>query len=268
MSDKDQDAFKASGTSPTYRLVARVVSIGRSAAGAVLERSRATVAARRRFTEVSSDCEDTAHAEPVKGLNRRAFLKSAGMTAVAGAVGTGTTSTQPELFRDAEREVEQDPIDSRDDDLVEEPDQLSSEPCSACDQAREDAWCERLFNTANLLDGDQAAHYRTGAERGDPKAQFELARLHKAGVGVPLDRVTAYKWLELAATQQTDEAVRRGASTVRRFAAMEMTPAEIADAQHLARAWAAAHPFERGPMILAAPPRPREPYALSSSVGG
>ena len=85
MSDKDQDAFKASGTSPTYRLVARVVSIGRSAAGAVLERSRATVAARRRFTEVSSDCEDTAHAEPVKGLNRRAFLKSAGMTAVAGA---------------------------------------------------------------------------------------------------------------------------------------------------------------------------------------
>ena len=99
MSDKDQDAFKASGTSPTYRLVARVVSIGRSAAGAVLERSRATVAARRRFTEVSSDCEDTAHAEPVKGLNRRAFLKSAGMTAVAGAVGTGTTSTQPELQR-------------------------------------------------------------------------------------------------------------------------------------------------------------------------
>ena len=268
MSDKDQDAFKASGTSPTYRLVARVVSIGRSAAGAVLERSRATVAARRRFTEVSSDFEDTAHAEPVKGLNRRAFLKSAGMTAVAGAVGTGTTSTQPELFRDAEREVEQDPIDSRDDDLVEEPDQLPSEPCSACDQAREDAWCERLFNTANLLDGDQAAHYRTGAERGDPKAQFELARLHKAGVGVPLDRVTAYKWLELAATQQTDEAVRRGASTVRRFAAMEMTPAEIADAQRLARAWAAAHPFERGPMILAALPRPREPYALSSSVGG
>ena len=99
MSDKDQDAFKASGTSPTYRLVARVVSIGRSAAGAVLERSRATVAARRRFTEVSSDCEDTAHAEPVKGLNRRAFLKSAGMTAVAGAVGTGTTSTQAELQR-------------------------------------------------------------------------------------------------------------------------------------------------------------------------
>ena len=263
MSDKDQDAFKASGTSPTYRLVARVVSIGRSAAGAVLERSRATVAARRRFTEVSSDFEDTAHAEPVKGLNRRAFLKSAGMTAVAGAVGTGTTPTQAELFRDAEREVEQVSIDLSD------------------QEAREDAWCEWLFNCyrqveeakakypgGNLLDGDQAANYRTGAERGNPKAQFELARLHKAGVGVPLDRVTAYKWLELAATQQTDEAVRRGASTVRRFAAMEMTPAEIADAQRLARAWAAAHPFERGPMILAAPPRPREPYALSSSVGG
>ena len=126
MSDKDQDAFKASGTSPTYRLVARVVSIGRSAAGAVLERSRATVAARRRFTKVSSDFEDTAHAEPVKGLNRRAFLKSAGMTAVAGAVGTGTTSTQPALFREAEREVEQDPIDSSD------------------QEAREDAWCEWL----------------------------------------------------------------------------------------------------------------------------
>ena len=98
MSDKDQDAFKASGTSPTYRVVARGGS-EEAQAGAVLERSRATVAARRRFTEVSSDCEDTAHAEPVKGLNRRAFLKSAGMTAVAGAVGTGTTSTQAELQR-------------------------------------------------------------------------------------------------------------------------------------------------------------------------
>ena len=32
------------------------------------------------------------------------------MTAVAGAVGMGTTSTQAELFREAEREVEQDPI--------------------------------------------------------------------------------------------------------------------------------------------------------------
>ena len=71
-----------------------------------------------------------------------------------------------------------------------------------------------------------------------PEDQFNLACLQKEGVGVPLDRVEAYMWLELAATQGTDEAVQRRARTRRRFLALELTPGEVAEARRRADAWA------------------------------
>ena len=111
-------------------------------------------------------------------------------------------------------------------------------------QAREDAWYEYLRNVANHLDGSQVDLYHGGAERGDPDAQFQLARLLKEGVGVRLNRVDAYKWLELAATQQADEDIQRRASTVRRLMALEMTQAEIARGRNLAAGWAAGHRSE------------------------
>ena len=91
--------------------------------------------------------------------------------------------------------------------------------------------------------------------------------MYATGRGVPQDYVQAHMWFNLAASRLTGDRRETGVEN-RDRAARQMTPAQIADAQRLARAWAAAHPFERGPMILAAPPRPREPYALSSSVGG
>ena len=107
-------------------------------------------------------------------------------------------------------------------------------------QVREDAWCEWLLNVANRLDGSQAASYRRRAEQGDPEAQFQFARLLKEGVGVRLNRVTAYKWLELAASQTADENIQSRASTVRRLMALEMTPVEVAEGQRLAAAWSSA----------------------------
>ena len=104
-------------------------------------------------------------------------------------------------------------------------------------QVREDAWCEWLLNVANHLDGTQAVSYRQRAEQGDPEAQFQFARLLKEGVGVRLNRVTAYKWLELAASQTADENIQSRASTVRRLMALEMTPVEVAEGQRLAAAW-------------------------------
>ena len=104
-------------------------------------------------------------------------------------------------------------------------------------QVREDAWCEWLLNVANHLDGTQAVSYRRRAEQGDPEAQFQFARLLKEGVGVRLNRVTAYKWLELAASQTADENIQSRASTVRRLMALEMTPVEVAEGQRLAAAW-------------------------------
>ena len=62
-------------------------------------------------------------------------------------------------------------------------------------------------------------------------------RLLKEGAGVRLNRVTAYKWLELASSQTADENIQGRASTVRRLMALEMTRAEVAEGQRLAVAW-------------------------------
>ena len=52
------------------------------------------------------------------------------------------------------------------------------------------------------------------------------------GRGVPQDCVQAYKWLSLAADQDNVDAV-----TDRDLVAAKMTPAQIAQAQKLARDW-------------------------------
>ena len=115
--------------------------------------------------------------------------------------------------------------------LTEESKRRSEQP------DREQAWCEWLLNGANHLDGTQAASCRRRAEQGAPEAQLQFARLLKEGAGVRLNRVTAYKWLELAASQTADENIHGRASTVRRLMALEMTPAEVAEGQRLAAAW-------------------------------
>ena len=59
------------------------------------------------------------------------------------------------------------------------------------------------------------------------------------GLGVPQDYVQAYKWYDLAAerfaaseTEKRDDAAKR-----RDEVASNMTPAQIAEAQRLVRAW-------------------------------
>jgi TPR repeat protein len=52
--------------------------------------------------------------------------------------------------------------------------------------------------------------YRLAAEQGDAVAQYDLGQRYDLGLGVPMDRVEALKWLTLAAAQgQTDAAARR-----------------------------------------------------------
>ena len=70
------------------------------------------------------------------------------------------------------------------------------------------------------------------AEQGDPNAQYTLGVFCDNGLGVPQDRVRAYMWLNLAAMQGRD-----GAATFRDLVARLMTPAQIAEAQRLAREW-------------------------------
>jgi TPR repeat protein len=70
------------------------------------------------------------------------------------------------------------------------------------------------------------------AEQGDANAQYNLGVFYDNGLGVPQDRVRAHMWLNLAAMQG-----RESAATFRDLVALLMTPAQIAEAQKLAREW-------------------------------
>jgi len=68
------------------------------------------------------------------------------------------------------------------------------------------------------------------AEQGDAKAQYTLGVFYDNGLGVPQDRVTSYMWFDLSAAQG-----KEGAAAFRDLIARRMTPAQIAEAQKLAR---------------------------------
>lgn len=69
---------------------------------------------------------------------------------------------------------------------------------------------------------------------GGPNALFELSVMYCAGRDVNADLVQAHKWFNLAALKGNDEAKR-----YRQEIACELSRAEIARAQKLAREWLA-----------------------------
>ena len=81
--------------------------------------------------------------------------------------------------------------------------------------------------------------YRKAADQGDARAQYNLGLMYDNGQGVTQDYVQAHKWYNLAAakfpaseTEDRDKAVKN-----RDIVAAKMTPAQIAEAQKLAREW-------------------------------
>ena len=70
------------------------------------------------------------------------------------------------------------------------------------------------------------------AESGDATAQYNLGIFYDNGLGVPQNKVNAYMWFSLAAAQG-----KEGAAAIRDLMARRMTPAQIAEAQKLAREW-------------------------------
>ncbi len=92
---------------------------------------------------------------------------------------------------------------------------------------------------AGLFEDWKAAYdrgnYAKAAEQGHPNAQFILGLMYERGIDVPQDYVEAHKWINLAAAQ---EFIRQeGAVKAREMVARKMTPAQIAEAQRLAREW-------------------------------
>jgi TPR repeat protein len=81
--------------------------------------------------------------------------------------------------------------------------------------------------------------YRRAADQGYADAQNRLGLMYYDGNGVPKDYVQAYKWFSLAASKyEATETLRPEAAIQNRDrVAAKMTPAEIAEAQRLARGW-------------------------------
>ena len=76
--------------------------------------------------------------------------------------------------------------------------------------------------------------FRLAAERGDPSAQYALGLMYQSGRGLSRDYILAHLWFDLSAAQGTKIAV-----TSRDRIERQMAPAQIAEAQKLAREWKA-----------------------------
>ena len=93
-------------------------------------------------------------------------------------------------------------------------------------------------------DAEAVRWFRLAAEQGEANAQHNLGGMYGEGRGVVQDYVQAHMWRNVAASRQTGEE-RKLTAGARDTLARLMTPAQLAEAQRLAREWDAAHPRER-----------------------
>jgi TPR repeat protein len=85
-------------------------------------------------------------------------------------------------------------------------------------------------------DAQAVSWYRKAAEQGDVGAQYLLGNAYYSGTGLPQDYVQSHKWRNLAASRAFAESQKTYAEA-RDSLAKSMTPAQIAEAQKLAREW-------------------------------
>ncbi len=85
---------------------------------------------------------------------------------------------------------------------------------------------------------EAAKWYGRAADQGDANAQYKLGSMYFSGQGVPVDYVVAYMWLNLSAAQ----GLETSAMLRKILTESIMTPAQIAEAQRMAREWLEAHP--------------------------
>ena len=85
----------------------------------------------------------------------------------------------------------------------------------------------------------QAEHwYREAANQGDATGQYDVGLMFATGRGGVLqDYISAHMWLNLAASRADDALIRDAAVKDRDGVAAKMTPAQIAEAQRMAREW-------------------------------
>ena len=81
-------------------------------------------------------------------------------------------------------------------------------------------------------DAEAVKWYRKAAVQGYAAAQYNLGGMYGNGEGVTQDYVQAHIWYNLAAAQGDEDARKN-----RDLVAKRMTPAQVAEAQRLAREW-------------------------------
>lgn len=78
--------------------------------------------------------------------------------------------------------------------------------------------------------------FELAAEGSSCDALYDLGLIYSTGRGVEVDLVVAHKWFNLAAVRGST-----AAKQCRAELALEMAPAEVAEAQRQAREWLASH---------------------------
>ena len=126
-------------------------------------------------------------------------------------------------------------------------------------------------------DAEAVKWYRLAAAQRNAFAQFSLGSHYAVGHGVPQDYVQAHMWFNLASAQATEfptiyPGIAKGAADDRDRLAVFMTPAQIAEAQRLAREWKPSRPAQQAAALQQpAPRRPSAEQIVSGSgffVGG
>jgi TPR repeat protein len=97
--------------------------------------------------------------------------------------------------------------------------------------------CSYTFGQGVVQDYVEAAKwYRKSADQGDARGQYNLGVMYDNGDGVAQDNVQAHIWMNLAAAHAGPDDGKKYAAARDRVAA-RMNPAQIAEAQRLARGW-------------------------------
>ena len=106
-------------------------------------------------------------------------------------------------------------------------------------------------------DAEAMRWYRKAAEQGYTNAQNNLGGMYYQGHGVPQDYVQAHLWLNLAASRFPPGKYRDNAVKDRDTVAKMMNPAQISEAEKLAREWKEKHKSGEAQTAAAAlPPEP------------
>jgi len=85
-------------------------------------------------------------------------------------------------------------------------------------------------------DATAAKLYLANAERGDAKAQLNIALMLADGTGVEQDPVAAYMWAELAVYRASDH-LRENALKLQAHLERTLSPADIEKGKEAARLW-------------------------------